>query len=62
MDAGPTTRFFTKLKKVAMTLESETAKLQNTFENRNNDSDSGEWQLTGKPAVQPLNIKYKSFS
>ncbi|XP_041807235.1 spindle and kinetochore-associated protein 3 isoform X2 [Chelmon rostratus] len=40
MDAGPTTRFFTKLKKVAMTLESETAKLQNTFENRNNDSDS----------------------
>ncbi|XP_076603784.1 SKA complex subunit 3 [Chaetodon auriga] len=40
MDPGPTTRFFAKLKKVAVTLESETAKLQHTFENRNNDGDS----------------------
>ncbi|XP_045910916.1 spindle and kinetochore-associated protein 3 [Micropterus dolomieu] len=33
----PTARFFAKLKKLAVTLESETAKLQETFENRNND-------------------------
>uniref|UniRef100_A0A3B4XZE9 Spindle and kinetochore associated complex subunit 3 n=1 Tax=Seriola lalandi dorsalis TaxID=1841481 RepID=A0A3B4XZE9_SERLL len=32
-----TTRFFTKLRKLAVTLESETAKLQHSFENRNND-------------------------
>nr|XP_046260297.1 spindle and kinetochore-associated protein 3 isoform X2 [Scatophagus argus] len=36
----PTTRFFAKLKKLAVTLESETAKLQQAFENRNNDCDS----------------------
>ncbi|XP_031171968.1 spindle and kinetochore-associated protein 3 isoform X2 [Sander lucioperca] len=36
----PTARFFTKLRKLAVTLESETAKLQHTFENRNNDDDS----------------------
>lgn len=37
-----TTRFFTKLRKLAVTLESETNKLQHSFENRNNDDDSGE--------------------
>ncbi|XP_070694499.1 SKA complex subunit 3 [Pempheris klunzingeri] len=36
----PTARFFTKLKKLSVTLESETAKLQHCFENRNNDGDS----------------------
>ncbi|XP_034741263.1 spindle and kinetochore-associated protein 3 [Etheostoma cragini] len=36
----PTTRFFSKLRKLVGTLESETAKLQHTFENRNNDNDS----------------------
>ncbi|XP_049905162.1 spindle and kinetochore-associated protein 3 [Epinephelus moara] len=36
----PTVRFFTKLKKMAVTLESETAKLQQVFENRNKDGDS----------------------
>lgn len=39
----PTTVFFSKLKKLAVTLETETAKLQHTFENRNNEADSGEW-------------------
>lgn len=38
----PTTQFFAKLKKLAVTLESETAKLQHSFDNRNNDGDSGE--------------------
>uniref|UniRef100_A0A3P9CVR0 Spindle and kinetochore associated complex subunit 3 n=1 Tax=Maylandia zebra TaxID=106582 RepID=A0A3P9CVR0_9CICH len=38
-----TTQFFRKLKKLAVTLESETAKLQLAFENRNSDDDeSGE--------------------
>lgn len=39
-----TTQFFSKLKKLAVTLESETAKLQLAFENRNCDDDdeSGE--------------------
>uniref|UniRef100_A0A3Q4GXA5 Spindle and kinetochore associated complex subunit 3 n=1 Tax=Neolamprologus brichardi TaxID=32507 RepID=A0A3Q4GXA5_NEOBR len=40
-----TTQFFSKLKKLAVTLESETAKLQLAFENRNSgddDDDSGE--------------------
>ncbi|XP_026231600.1 spindle and kinetochore-associated protein 3 isoform X2 [Anabas testudineus] len=36
----PTRQFFTKLRRLAMTLESETAKLQQAFENRNNDDDS----------------------
>lgn len=44
----PTARFFTKLMKLAVTLESETAKLQHTFENRNNDDDSGEWRTDNK--------------
>lgn len=38
----PTVHFFAKLKKLAVTLESETVRLQNVFENRNNDGDSGE--------------------
>lgn len=39
-----TTQFFAKLKKLAKTLESETAKLQDSFENRNKgDDDGGEW-------------------
>ncbi|XP_026151510.1 SKA complex subunit 3 isoform X2 [Mastacembelus armatus] len=35
----PTSLFFSKLKKLAVTLESETAKLQLDFENRHNDGD-----------------------
>ncbi|XP_059199062.1 spindle and kinetochore-associated protein 3 [Centropristis striata] len=36
----PTERFFAKLKKLAVTLESETAKFQHCFEKRNSDGDS----------------------
>ncbi|XP_074551041.1 SKA complex subunit 3 [Halichoeres trimaculatus] len=36
----PTARFFTKLRKLAVTLESETTKLQEDFESRNNEDDS----------------------
>ncbi|KAI3356044.1 hypothetical protein L3Q82_017318 [Scortum barcoo] len=36
----PTGLFFTKLRRLAVTLESETDKLQKAFENRNNDGDS----------------------
>lgn len=39
----PTVQFFAKLKKLAATLETETANLQHAFENRNKDDDSGEW-------------------
>lgn len=38
----PTSVFFVKLRRMATTLESETAKLQRSFENRNNEEDSGE--------------------
>lgn len=42
----PTARFFSKLRKLAVTLETETTKLQENFEKRNNDDedddDSGE--------------------
>ena len=38
----PTRKFFSKLKKLAVTLESETVKLQHAFEKRNEDGDSGE--------------------
>jgi len=38
----PTARFFTALRKMALTLESETAKLQSRFENRDDDGDGGE--------------------
>ncbi|XP_062288156.1 spindle and kinetochore-associated protein 3 [Scomber scombrus] len=36
----PTAQFFTKLRKLAVTLETDTGKLQQSFENRNNDDDS----------------------
>lgn len=49
-----TTQFFSKLKKLAVTLESETAKLQLAFENRNSgdddDDDSGEKQADTQAA------------
>uniref|UniRef100_A0A8C2ZR49 Spindle and kinetochore-associated protein 3 n=1 Tax=Cyclopterus lumpus TaxID=8103 RepID=A0A8C2ZR49_CYCLU len=38
----PTARFFTALRKMAVTLESETVKLQHAFENRDDDVDDGE--------------------
>ncbi|XP_041662486.1 spindle and kinetochore-associated protein 3 [Cheilinus undulatus] len=36
----PTARFFAKLRKLAVTLETEATKLQQDFENRNNEDDS----------------------
>ncbi|KAK2840154.1 hypothetical protein Q5P01_013894 [Channa striata] len=36
----PTRQFFTKLKKLAVTLEAETAQLQQAFDNRDSDADS----------------------
>lgn len=39
----PTVEFFAKLKKLAVTLESETGRLQQVFETRKNEDDSGEW-------------------
>lgn len=38
----PTVEFFAKLKKLAVTLESETGTLQQVFETRKNEDDSGE--------------------
>lgn len=36
----PTSRFFSRLRKLAVTLESETSRLQQAFENRKNEADS----------------------
>lgn len=38
----PTVEFFAKLKKLAVTLESETGRLQQVFETRKSEDDSGE--------------------
>uniref|UniRef100_A0A3B5AJ44 Spindle and kinetochore associated complex subunit 3 n=1 Tax=Stegastes partitus TaxID=144197 RepID=A0A3B5AJ44_9TELE len=38
----PTSQFFSRLRKLAVTLESETVRLQGAFENRRRDPDSGE--------------------
>ncbi|XP_068428868.1 spindle and kinetochore-associated protein 3 [Clinocottus analis] len=43
----PTARFFTALRKMAVTLESETEKLQHAFKNRDND-DEGDGDATAK--------------
>ncbi|XP_071337795.1 SKA complex subunit 3 [Trachinotus anak] len=51
-----TARFFTKLRKLAVTLESETAKLQRSFENRNSDGDS-ETTATAMRAYHELNCE-----
>lgn len=40
----PTTQFFAKLKKLGVTLESETAKLLEQFEKRHDECDTGEFQ------------------
>lgn len=40
----PTTQFFAKLKKLGVTLESETAKLLDQFEKRHDECDTGEFQ------------------
>lgn len=48
-----TTHFFSKLKKLAVTLESETSNLQLAFENRNSDDDSGE-RPADKRAMQAI--------
>ncbi|CAG5865318.1 unnamed protein product [Menidia menidia] len=50
----PTSKFFAKLRKLAVTLESETSRLQNTFENRNDDDDS-ESKARGMRAYHDLN-------
>lgn len=39
----PTLEFFAKLKKLAVTLESETERLQQAFESRKSEDDAGEW-------------------
>uniref|UniRef100_A0A8D3A5N9 Spindle and kinetochore associated complex subunit 3 n=1 Tax=Scophthalmus maximus TaxID=52904 RepID=A0A8D3A5N9_SCOMX len=44
----PTAQFFSKLKKLAVTLEAETAELQQTFENRNDDDDDDDSENTAK--------------
>lgn len=38
----PTVEFFAKLKKLAVTLESETSRLQQAFETRKSEDDTGE--------------------
>ncbi|XP_056246117.1 spindle and kinetochore-associated protein 3 isoform X2 [Seriola aureovittata] len=52
-----TTRFFTKLRKLAVTLESETAKLQHSFENRNNDDGDSDTAAKAMRAYHELNCE-----
>ncbi|XP_067460431.1 spindle and kinetochore-associated protein 3 isoform X1 [Thunnus thynnus] len=56
----PTARFFTKLRKLAVTLETETGKLQHSFENRNNDDDS-ETTAKAMRAYHELNCDVRNF-
>nr|XP_020487683.1 spindle and kinetochore-associated protein 3 [Labrus bergylta] len=51
----PTARFFTKLRKLTVTLETETTKLQEDFENRNNDDDDRESSARAMRAYHGLN-------
>ncbi|XP_069569484.1 SKA complex subunit 3 [Brachyistius frenatus] len=50
----PTTRFFSKLRKLAVTVDSETVKLQQAFENRNDDGD-GETTAKAMRAYHEVN-------
>lgn len=45
----PTVEFFAKLKKLAVTLESETERLRHVFENRKSNDDTGEWRRQNNP-------------
>ncbi|XP_016895656.1 SKA complex subunit 3 isoform X2 [Cynoglossus semilaevis] len=53
----PTSVFFVKLRRMATTLESETAKLQRSFENRNNEED-GEATAKGTRAFHELKCEF----
>ncbi|KAM6934579.1 SKA complex subunit 3 [Xenentodon cancila] len=51
----PTSQFFSKLRKLAVTLEAEAARLQDAFENRNQDDDDGEAAARATRAYHELN-------
>uniref|UniRef100_UPI003AABB5A7 SKA complex subunit 3 n=1 Tax=Centroberyx gerrardi TaxID=166262 RepID=UPI003AABB5A7 len=55
----PTARFFTKLKKMAVTLETETAKLQLAYQNRNDDD--GENAERAMRAYHELNAEVRDL-
>ncbi|XP_018559805.1 LOW QUALITY PROTEIN: spindle and kinetochore-associated protein 3 [Lates calcarifer] len=53
----PTTQFFTKLRKLAVTLESDTAKIQHSFENRNNNDGDAKTTAKAMRAYHELNCE-----
>lgn len=55
----PTAEFFAKLKKLAVTLESETERLQQVFENRKSEDDTGETNSPDnvRQLVQMVHVK-----
>lgn len=51
----PTSQFFSKLRKLAVGLESETVRLQRLYEKRHNEPDDG------KLATRPPGLRFRSF-
>ncbi|KAM9343806.1 SKA complex subunit 3 [Pholidichthys leucotaenia] len=56
----PITQFFSRLKKLAVTLESETVRLQDEFENRNTDGDS-ETTMRAMKAYHEFNTEVRTL-
>ncbi|XP_068590413.1 spindle and kinetochore-associated protein 3 [Cebidichthys violaceus] len=57
----PTARFFTALRKLAVTLESETVKLQQVFENRNDDDDDSDSTAKAIRAYHEVNCDVREL-
>ncbi|KAM9850636.1 SKA complex subunit 3 [Aulostomus maculatus] len=57
----PTSRFFGRLKKLAVTVETETAKLQRAFEHRDDGDSDGETAAKGTRAFHDLNCDVRSL-
>ncbi|KAM7406912.1 hypothetical protein PAMA_002892 [Pampus argenteus] len=57
----PTARFFAKFRKLAVTLETDTAKLQDAFDNRNNNDDDSETTAKAMRAYHELNCDVRNL-
>lgn len=56
----PATQFFAKLKKVCVTLESETGDLLERFEKRHDECDTGELRKPTCPSLYEWTIPYSN--
>ncbi|MEQ2313379.1 hypothetical protein AMECASPLE_001392 [Ameca splendens] len=57
----PTREFFSKLRKLAVTVETETERLQRAFENRRNEDGDSETAVRGMRAYHEVNSEVSSF-